>query len=77
MFHRTIGYYKERCLKQDIEINSLKDSIDVLRKRISEKNARMKNLENQLRYYKREMEKHNNKIIQDSLEADVVRTNVV
>lgn len=44
----------EDLLKEDIEINSLKSSIDSLESRILQKNDRVKKPENQLAYYKRQ-----------------------
>lgn len=44
----------EDLLKKDIEINYLRGSIDSLKSRITEKNDRVRKLENQLAYYKKQ-----------------------
>lgn len=61
----------EDLLKKDIEINSLKSSIDSLKSRILQKNDRVKKLENQLAYYKRQ-----NKLLLSKLNGSELQTSL-
>lgn len=44
----------EDLLKRDIEINSLRGTIESMKSRMSEKDNRVKKLENQLAHYKKQ-----------------------